>query len=160
STQPNGLFEWRPGHQTCPIDAGRSGAQETLVPQSEDQQGVRALRCRDPNDTKPLQVTTCCDFAGGWRASGRSTSEEVWEMRALSTVTGIVETRQHSYSTSRPVPLAAAAAILARLVMAAIGAGALAPVALQAQAPAPDLSTRLVSNLAATAESPITVAQP
>ena len=68
--------------------------------------------------------------------------------------------RQDSYSTGRPVHLAAAAAILARLVIAAIGAGALAPVALLAQAPAPELSTRLVSNLVATAASPITGAQP
>jgi len=53
-----------------------------------------------------------------------------------------------------------AAPFLARLVMAAIGAGALAPVALHAQVPTPDLPTRVVSDLAATVESSITVAQP
>jgi membrane-associated phospholipid phosphatase len=50
--------------------------------------------------------------------------------------------------------------ILARLVVAAIGAGALAPVAVHAQVAAPDPPKGLVSNLAAIAESPIAVAQP
>jgi len=52
--EASGPSDWRPGHQTCPIDAGRSGAHETLLPQGEDQQGIRALRHRDPNDTQPL----------------------------------------------------------------------------------------------------------
>jgi hypothetical protein len=53
-----------------------------------------------------------------------------------------------------------AAPFLARLVMAAIGAGALAPVAVHAQVPAPDLPTRLVSDAVANAASPMIVAQP
>ena len=53
-----------------------------------------------------------------------------------------------------------AAPILARLIMAAIGAGALAPVAVHAQVPAQDLPTRLVSDPVANATSPIIVAQP
>jgi membrane-associated phospholipid phosphatase len=56
--------------------------------------------------------------------------------------------------------LAAAAAILARVIMTVIGAGALAPVAVHAQVLAPDPSKELVSDLAATVESPIAVAQP
>src|SRR4029077_20847679 len=67
---------------------------------------------------------------------GRSTSEEVWNMRV------------------------SAAPFLARLVVAAIGAGALARVAAQGWVPAPDLPTRLVSYAVANAASPMIVAQP
>jgi membrane-associated phospholipid phosphatase len=81
-------------------------------------------------------------------------------MRALSTVTRNVDARRDSHSNGRPIRLAAAAPILARLVMAAIGAGALAPVAMHAQVATPDLPSRVVSDLAATAASPITIAQP
>jgi len=81
-------------------------------------------------------------------------------MGTVSTGTRTVETHQDSPSTGRPGYLAAAAPILTRLVMAAIGAAALAPVAVQAQVLAPDPPKKLASNLAATAESPSVVVQP
>ena len=81
-------------------------------------------------------------------------------MRAASTVTRTVDTHQDCHSTDRPIRLPAAAPTLARLVMAVIGAGALAPVALHAQVPTPDLPTRFESDLVATAASASVVAQP